>query len=657
MMTTTSPPGVGRSRALGATIALAIGALVAADAATPHTAHAAQTAPSGLPIQLSTTTGSTLIRSLTVPADARITYTMGAGLYTSETRLVVYLDGKYMSETYGGRAYNSAAVTSDGVTTVTVPVRVKLGQKVSIVLAEGRPGEAHSNDRVLASTRGGDVSDVAIASDGRLTFTMSEAKFTSDDRVVVWLDGKYLAETHGGKAFYAKASRANGQAMISIGKTIAPGQTIEIGVAPGKPGQPLVRADSRIMATVGATTASQVLTDQVTSTLTIGSRGDAEADRIRENRWYRHSVLEPAGRYVTAGQKIEISLPSDATGVKVAIGQYGVHSGVNDRKDVGVKLTDVAGGTRTVVADRDGLVSLVKTTTGAVSAKVTGGVPVPTFTLGQTTSADFAIQAEKFETSPFVVVGGERVVSMLQRSTIASLLPSVTDERVRSWDRAVEIIDAEYGLDTAATGTHHKSPGRILIANPDENGANNGYAYATHDRVIFPNIFGAGADLFTKPITDQWGLWHEIGHTYQAPQNRWTGMGEVTVNIASLAVQRALGVQSSLETGRNPSSIRAYLAQPDASRVYDAQTDYFVKLAMLDGLRVIAGDHFYPQLNQNYRENLAQANSAKTDDAKAQYFMVMAGSVAGANLADYFTKWGMKPNASTQAALATFPTP
>ncbi len=78
---------------------------------------------------------------------------------------------------------------------------------------------------------------------------------------------------------------------------------------------------------------------------------------------------------------------------------------------------------------------------------------------------------------------------------------------------------------------------------------------------------------------------------------------------------------------------------------------------MLDGLRRIAGDDFYPQLNPHYREDVAQANKQTTDDAKAQYFMVVAARVAGANLTEYFTKLGMKPNASMQSVLAGFPAP
>ncbi len=40
---------------------------------------------------------------------------------------------------------------------------------------------------------------------------------------------------------------------------------------------------------------------------------------------------------------------------------------------------------------------------------------------------------------------------------------------------------------------------------------------------------------------NQWGMWHEIGHTYQMERMDWHDMVEVTVNIYSLRAQKAFG--------------------------------------------------------------------------------------------------------------------
>ncbi|PQP78133.1 hypothetical protein C6B38_07985 [Spiroplasma sp. ChiS] len=54
---------------------------------------------------------------------------------------------------------------------------------------------------------------------------------------------------------------------------------------------------------------------------------------------------------------------------------------------------------------------------------------------------------------------------------------------------------------------------------------------------MFHNSANAGKDLFLNPLNDQWGLWHETGHTYQTEQYKWTDLTEVTVNISALFIQ------------------------------------------------------------------------------------------------------------------------
>ncbi len=43
-------------------------------------------------------------------------------------------------------------------------------------------------------------------------------------------------------------------------------------------------------------------------------------------------------------------------------------------------------------------------------------------------------------------------------------------------------------------------------------------------------------------------MWHEIGHTYQNQNYKWDGLGEVTVNINALWIERELGFKNRLIT-------------------------------------------------------------------------------------------------------------
>ncbi len=635
-----------------ATAALAA-SLVLGGALVAPPALAAETQAT-LPTQLSTTTGSTLVRSLSVDSEGRISYTLGAGLFRSSTRIIVYIDGGYAGETYAGTAYYSIAESARRETTVKPTRKATAGQRVDVMLAEGAPGEAHAqaDERTLASTVADEVSNVSLDADGKLAVTMSERVFASTTRTMIWVDGVYAAETYAGSAYYSAKAISNGAVTITTARTVAPGQKIEVGVVAGEPGTASSPEASRMVATVYATTAPKLLVDQESSKLLLAARGDAEADRVRENRQMRHSVHEPTGRYVTAGQTLRITLPAGSVGVEAVIGQYGSYAALNGGSSVDVKRTPLNPGTNTIVADRDGLVSLAKSSGAPEAVTVTGGVPVPTFTRGQTTVDDFALQDTLFADAPFVVVQGERVFAVLQRSIASANFDAISDERVLSWDHVVTTTDTNYGLSIAENGLHRKSPARVMITNPDSGG---GYASATHDRITFQTDTGAAADLLRQPITDQWGLWHEIGHTYQAPQYRWDGLGEVTVNISSVAVQLSLGQPNRLESESSKRAVATYLAKPDAERSFDAESDLFVKLAMFDGLRGKFGDSFYPTLNREYRER-QQAGLVLTDDeSRRQLFMTVAGDVAQADLTAYFAAWGLAPNDATRASLAAYP--
>jgi hypothetical protein len=326
--------------------------------------------------------------------------------------------------------------------------------------------------------------------------------------------------------------------------------------------------------------------------------------------------------------------------VELAIGQYGPYAAANGGADVGIKTVALSGGTSKVVADRDGLVYLAEKSGSPVAATVTGGVPVPLWTRGQTTPAEFKNRLDSFTGSPFVLFSTERTVVALQRATVVADLAKITEERLRSWDDVVTVTDRVYGLSIDGAGLNRKSAARLYISSPD---TGPGFAYATQDRIALQVSTGAAHAFLADPITAQWAFWHETGHTYQTPQYKWSGVGEVTVNISSIAVQLSTGAKSNLESTATAKAITAYLAKPDATRIYDDETDAFVKLGMWDGLRAAYGDDFYPRLNQQYRAEAAAGVASPTDTAGMEKrFMKTASAIAGEDLTAYFAKWGLR---------------
>ncbi|MFC8599427.1 M60 family metallopeptidase [Isoptericola sp. NPDC057191] len=643
----------GRSAAVAvlATTSVAVSGLVVA----PQTALAAPS--SAVASVLAAEAGSQWSSedvTVRVDEDGVARFSMPEALYRSKQRVVLYVDGKYQGETYDSHQYYLGASTVDGVTTLSRG-GMQPGQVVEVGLVAGSPGysASYSTADIVASTVAwGQVTNLRVVNGTTVEFTIPEKLFRASKRVLLWVDGKYATEAYAGRTPYASHSVHDGLVTVRRGMSSAPVDTLEVGLVPGSPGSRYDRADVvtlGVLALPGRGT--DVTVQEQYSQVTVITRGNAEADRRRENRAYRHSVLEPTGRFVRAGEEVTVTRPEGAPAMEVKIGQYGPHQGVNDAKSLGFSTTSLKGTQYTVKAPIDGLVFLVNQGDSTVRAGVTGGVAVPVYTLGQSTEAGFQQDVATFDKSPFAIVQGERVLVPFQRRLLEPNVTSVTAERVRYWDDVVNRTDAVYGLSTKATGLDHKSAARVFISNQDSGG---GYAFAGHDRIGFQVNTGAGKKLLTGSYDSQWGLWHEVGHTYQVPQ-KFGGLGEVTCNISALAIQAGHGWDSNLDTPGKQGSIATFLALPDSERNYDS-ADVWVKLAMFDGLTQQFGEGYYPKLHRTFRQDAAAGTISLPDnEARKQYFMVTAGQVAQHDLTSYFQKWGLQPDAATQTALAKYP--
>jgi len=381
--------------------------------------------------------------------------------------------------------------------------------------------------------------------------------------------------------------------------------------------------------------------------------GSASAERDREGRWFRHSDLQPTGRFVRAGDDVTVTLPAGAPRTAVRIGLIGPHTGINGGKDVavGTRVETPSGTSTKVTADRDGMVYLVSTaSSGSATATVAGGDPVPTFVRGETTNSDFAKQLRDYAKAPMTTIVGERIFGDFQATT-RSAFPTDMSARVAEWDRVVERTNDVYGLSDDATGASRKAPHRIHIVSPDT-GA--GYANASNDRIMFQVGTGAAADLFSKPVSGLWGFWHEIGHTYEPPAYNWSGQTEVAVNIAPLHIQTASGWQNRLDSEQT--AINAFFAKPVTSRNYASETSPWLKVLMYDQLRRAFGEEFYPQLNRELRVSLAvDGETTSSDSQKRDLFARVASRVADRDLTPFFTQWGIPIGAAAKSEMAERP--
>lgn len=378
--------------------------------------------------------------------------------------------------------------------------------------------------------------------------------------------------------------------------------------------------------------------------------GAAAAAASAEGRRYAHSDLQPVGRFVHAGEELTVTVPQGAPVTAVAIGLIGPYAAHNDGTDVGYLRTPVQPGLNTVTADRDGMVALVGTTAGgSATTTVSGGEPVPTYVRGQSTAETFAADLERYADAPFVEVVSDRMFGDFQKpKTGAVIAADDLAARTANWDRVVELTNATYGLSDDAVGTSHKHRHRIHIVSPDS-GA--GYANASGSRIMFQVSSGAATNLFRAPASGQWGLWHEIGHTYESPINSFPGTAETITNISSLAVQDGLGFGSRWD--ESAAVFEQYFASSD--REWVAAHDR-IRLLAWEQLRRAFGDAFLPRFFAAMRVESALTNPAVLTVAdKHALFVRVASRVADRDLTPFYDALGFPMSDATRAAIGALP--
>lgn len=380
--------------------------------------------------------------------------------------------------------------------------------------------------------------------------------------------------------------------------------------------------------------------------------GDAAAAATAEGRRFRHSDLQPAGRFVAAGDVVTVSVPTGAPAMDVAIGLIGPYAAHNSGADVGYQQTRLTAGVNRVTAPHDGMVSMVSAAdTGEATVTIAGGVAVPTYVRGQSTADSFAADLRRFADAPFVEVVSDRMFGDFQKpKTGTAIAGADLAERTANWDRVIELTNETYGLDERAVGTSHKYPHRIHIASPDS-GA--GYANASNARIMFQTGTGAAADLFRLPLSGLWGLWHEIGHTYEAPINIFPGTAETITNLSALAVQDGLGFGSRWD--ESIPLLERYFTTPIADRDWEGAHDR-VRLLAWEQLRRAFGDGYLPRFFAALRAEAAKTNvNALTIDDKHAIFVEVASRVADRDLAPFYDQLGFPMSDATRAVIGALP--
>ncbi|HDR4437325.1 wall-associated protein [Bacillus thuringiensis serovar brasilensis] len=368
-------------------------------------------------------------------------------------------------------------------------------------------------------------------------------------------------------------------------------------------------------------------------TFHLPGKGSIEEEQKRLKVRYVLSANEPTGIYAAPNEEIKIEIKGTQS-IKAFIG-------TKSYDEKGFEEFELKPGENNISSSRGGILYFYNMNNdGEVTASVIhGGSHFPLFVLGKHTQKDWDAMLKKYKNPYAVELKGERSLITASPEAVKNYMRETDPvELMKLHDKIIRFENSVAGLFEDGVGGA-KAPNHYIQfvekRKPDKGdwmfatNYHTGYIPETMDRVL--NI--------ERLKEDGWGPWHEVGHLHQQAPWFWSGIGEVTVNIYSLSVQRMLGNKSRLvEEGKYEKAF-SYLGNPDAQKLMDE----FEKLVMFWQLDLVYGEHFYPNLHQMYRL-LPESEMPASDEDKKQMFIYMASKVAKQNLVPFFEKWGLSPN-------------
>ncbi|MGW0994769.1 M60 family metallopeptidase [Streptomyces sp. NPDC002523] len=393
------------------------------------------------------------------------------------------------------------------------------------------------------------------------------------------------------------------------------------------------------------------------STVSLVARPSAETERLRLGQALRGSEFQATGRYVPAATALRLDvLPYDGLVPTLWIGQWDYYGKVTEPRGYPLKP-----GANTVTDPHGGPLYLTLEGGGERAAVMfkTGSVPMPVFALGRTQEADYQRQLDTYTDVPVVELHGPRSIVTLTRDGALQYRGEDHAALLRLIEQIIEAESDISGLDSSKP-VHRPKAGGYHFTEVSVVPSGVG-AYATHGYNGFPRAYLDRATTVQGLLTRGWGLYHELGHLHQQMAYKPTGLTEVTVNIYSLAVQRALGQPSNLLTV-DPKTGLTYFQSAQAKfgtagLAYERSFGAYEKLVPLRQLELAFGDDFWPRLHKLVREENPQSDyteTAKRYRALATY----ASRVAEHDLTDFFvTTWAFPIDAQGRAELAALNLP
>ncbi|MCY0924264.1 M60 family metallopeptidase [Streptomyces sp. H27-G5] len=399
--------------------------------------------------------------------------------------------------------------------------------------------------------------------------------------------------------------------------------------------------------------------------LTISSlpSAESECERVGQKMWW--ADWQPTGFYLNPLTELTVDVAGDLGGatLELVVGTPSlVEPWDTELAQSGTPVFHrLMPGANTVADLHGGILSLRYVTEtidqhapDAIVALGPEAEPIPFFRKETTGNEQWRTMLDVSKV-PVVELAGERVVVTVSLDSARQAVVGDMDAVMSVYDQGTEAQNAIAGLD-GDTPRDRPSPLHPMLVET-RTGVN---PNAARYRGAFS--YPAGRDfLAAGSVRDGWGYWHEFGHHRQsiAWNWDWNGLGEVTVNIYTMAALRLWHDPSAFPgVGVGPgywNQAVIYLAKPDQDREFDNgdTTPGLIKMVMFEQLRVAFGDSFYPNLEKTARP-IGDPGSV---EARKKLFQVQASMAAARNLSEYFIKWGLRPDQETLDSIAALNLP
>lgn len=379
-----------------------------------------------------------------------------------------------------------------------------------------------------------------------------------------------------------------------------------------------------------------------------------EADRMQHRR--QHNEMQATGYYVAPNSSItvDVGMSAGTTSARLVVGTPYKDNIRPDRQ-----FFTLQEGKQTFTVDQyGGLVYIIYSandynSSGEITVTFEAGfVAVPYFQKGKTTHEQWVktLNLRKDSTEDVMFVSDHTILiaKMDQAYQFKDEDQQLIVDRL---DAIISYSNYISGL-SGNQGVHAIPFNKHLITVRDA--ASGGYMLAAISIAYTESLSYRMLQPHYLSNINGWGIWHEVGHTYQQKAWTWENMGETTVNVYALAVERKFGLaQSRITTNNSWGKLASYFQKPLADRNYN-EGDNDLKLIMFHQLGLAFGDELYIKLSQMSRD---QRPSLSTDAEKMAYFMLSTCKIVQKDLSDFYRKWGFIVDESVFTAIANLQLP